>query len=62
MRCAICIPLYSLFLYISLLEPAAFPVFEIFITFVEGMSLNAFFTLLVLNIGGPGEISSVESN
>ena len=54
MRCALYIPLYSLFLYISLLIPRSYAAFEILITFVEGMALTSFFTLLVVNIGGPG--------
>ena len=41
-----CLPLYALFVYISLLVPASFPAFEILITFTEGLSLMTIFALI----------------
>eukprot|EP01036_Dinobryon_divergens_P026833 gene26833-35525_t len=61
-RCALCLPLYALCLYLSLFSPQLFFVFEVVITLLEGYFIYCFFALLVTNLGGPtGTISKLQS-
>jgi hypothetical protein len=52
-RTALFLPLYSLFMFISLCEPRALAALNVLITIVEGYSFYAFYTLIVTNLGGP---------
>ena len=57
-RTALFLPFYAVFMWFSLLAPAALPAFGIFLAFMEGYSFYCFFTLLVTNLGGP--VATVE--
>lgn len=52
-RTALFLPLYALFMLISLAKPDALAALEIPISFVEAYSFYSFFTLMVTNMGGP---------
>lgn len=54
-RCFMCLPLYTIFLYLSLLEPHLYEAMMILVTFFEGYTFYCFFTFLVVNMGGPTE-------
>lgn len=58
-RTALFLPLYALFMLISLAKPEALAALEIPISIVEAYSFYAFFSLIVTNMGGPEK--SVES-
>ncbi len=52
-RTAIFLPLYSIFIYISLNAPKALTAMEVPMTFIEGYSFYCFFVMIVTNLGGP---------
>ena len=56
LRTALCLPLYSLFFYLSLHFPNAIDFLYIVVVFVEGLTIFTFFALLVENVGGSARI------
>jgi hypothetical protein len=52
-RTALFLPMYSLFMFISLCEPRALAALNVLVTIVEGYSFYGFYSLIVTNLGGP---------
>lgn len=53
LRAAFCLPFYGLFIWISILNPKAYPIILIFVTFMEGLAFYNYVSMIVLNCGGP---------
>jgi hypothetical protein len=54
-RTSLFLPLYALFIFISLCAPNALAALNIPITIVEGYSFYCFYTMIVTNLGGPAK-------
>ena len=54
-RVALCLPLYAILLYIALLDAEAYEALMVVVTVIEGYAFYCFFSLLVINMGGPTE-------
>lgn len=52
-RTALFLPLYAVLMYISLCVPVLYVALTIPITMIEGYSFYCFFTMIVVNMGGP---------
>eukprot|EP01036_Dinobryon_divergens_P027925 gene27925-36787_t len=53
LRAAFCLPFYGLFIWICILNPKAYPIILIFVTFMEGLAFYNYVSMVVLNCGGP---------
>ncbi len=54
-RCAICLPIYSIVVVLSLIYPNAYYALEVPVAIFEGYSFYCYFALVVANLGGPDE-------
>jgi len=52
-RAAFCLPFYGFFIWLSIVEPRAYTIFLIFITFVEGFAFYNYASLIITDCGGP---------
>ena len=52
-RAALFLPLYAIFIYISLLAPNSYVLMIVVVTIVEGYSFYCFLALITTNLGGP---------
>lgn len=52
-RAALFLPLYAIFIYLSVLVPSAYVLMIVVITVVEGYSFYCFLSLIITNLGGP---------
>lgn len=54
-RTALYLPLYAIFVWVSLIEPVLYDGLQILFAIVEGYSFYSMFALVVSNLGGPHE-------
>jgi hypothetical protein len=59
----VCVPIYAIITFITLIAPSAYNGLEIPIAIFEGYSFYCFFSLLVTNLGGPTEaVKALKNN